>query len=229
MPSRRPERRSVSSRASLEFFKGFLRNPREVGSVIPSSRFLTRRVMACGGVRSALVVVELGPGTGVLTREMLRLMRPDAKLVAVELLQGFADLLRTHIPDPRLHVVTGSAAQLERALQIAGESQADLVVSGIPFSTMESGEGHRTLAAAKRVLGPDGKFVAYQFRSAVRRLAEPVFGRPETHSGFWNIPPMRIYVWPARGRTIAQAGGTAAHAAPELPATGEQSSVGAPV
>jgi len=188
-------RRAASANPSIEFFKGFLRNPREVGSVIPSSRFLTRRVMNCGQVRTARVIVELGPGTGVLTRQMLDLMRDDAKLIAVEISNEFADVLETTLGDPRLHVYRGSAAALEGALAAAGETHADLVVSGIPFSTMGNGEGNRTLQAAKRVLGPEGRFVAYQFRSAVRRLAEPVFGRPETHSGFWNIPPMRIYVW----------------------------------
>jgi len=188
-------RRTGSPSPSIEFFKGFLRNPREVGSIIPSSRFLTRRVMDCGQVRTARVIVELGPGTGVLTRQMLSLMRPDAKLIAVEISSEFADLLETTIPDSRLRVVQGSASDLEGALVAAGETHADLVVSGIPFSTMGNGEGNRTLQAAKRVLGPQGRFVAYQFRSAVRRLAEPVFGPPETHSGFWNIPPMRIYVW----------------------------------
>lgn len=188
-------RRTASPSPSLEFFKGFLRNPREVGSIIPSSRFLTRRVMDCGRVRTARVIVELGPGTGVLTRQMLEVMRPDAKLVAVEISSDFADLLETTIQDSRLHVIRGSAAELEKALASIDEPRVDLVVSGIPFSTMGSGEGHRTLQAAKAVLGPGGRFVAYQFRSAVRRLAEPVFGRPETHSGFWNIPPMRIYVW----------------------------------
>jgi len=188
-------RRDAQSSPSIEFFKGFLRNPREVGSIVPSSRFLTRRVMDCGRVRAARVVVELGPGTGVLTRQMLRLMRSDAKLIAVEISTDFAQVLETTLVDPRLHVYRGSAADVEAALSAIGERSADLVVSGIPFSTMGSGEGHRTLQAAKRVLGPEGRFVAYQFRSAVRRLAEPVFGRPETHSGFWNIPPMRIYVW----------------------------------
>jgi phosphatidylethanolamine/phosphatidyl-N-methylethanolamine N-methyltransferase len=154
--------------------------------------------MDCARVRSARVVVELGPGTGVLTRQMLELMRPDAKLVAIEILPDFVEFLRESLPDPRLHVYRGSATDVESALREAGESKADVVVSGIPFSTMESGEGYRTLAAAKRVLGSGGRFVAYQFRSAVRRMAEPMFGRPETHSGFWNIPPMRIYVWPTK-------------------------------
>ena len=188
--------RRLASAGPLEFFKGFLRNPREVGSIIPSSRFLTRRVMDCARVRTARVVVELGPGTGVLTSQMLDLMRPNAKLVAIEILPDFCEILRNNLKDPRLHVYRGSATDVEAALREVGEAKADVVISGIPFSTMESGEGYRTLAAAKRVLGAKGRFVAYQFRSAVRRMAEPVFGPPETHSGFWNIPPMRIYVWP---------------------------------
>lgn len=188
-------RRSEAANLPLEFFKGFLRNPKEVGSVLPSSRFLARRVLECGDVAKARVVVELGPGTGVLTGQILEHMPTDGKLVAVEILPEFAKLLRESWDDPRITVFEGSSADLERALAEAGEVQADLVVSGIPFSTLEGGVGRRTLEAAKRVLGENGRFVAYQFRSAVRRIAEPVFGPAETHSGFWNIPPMKIYVW----------------------------------
>ena len=186
----------------LEFFKGFLRNPKEVGSVIPSSRFLTKRVMDCGEVRQARVIIELGPGTGVLTKQMLEVMRPDAKLIAVELLPYFCDHLHETIVDPRLHIYNGCATSLEGALASAGETQADLIVSGIPFSTIGRGDADRTLEAAKRALSPQGRFVAYQFRSAVSRIAAPVFGEPETHSGFWNIPPMRIYVWPRQSCPI---------------------------
>ena len=94
-------------------------------------------------------------------------------------------------------IFQGSSTDLEEALEQAGESRADLVLSGIPFSTMERGEGFRTLQAAKRILGPAGRFVAYQFRSHVRRLAEPLFGQAEMHRGLWNLPPMKIYVWRA--------------------------------
>ena len=185
----------VQQSRPIEFFKGFLKNPKEVGSIIPSSRFLTRRVLKCGRVRDARVIIELGPGTGVFTREILRDMPEDGKLVAIEISSAFVDLLRCTIRDPRLVVYEGSSADLEKALAEAGESRADLVVSGVPFSTIERGAGRRTLEAAKRVLSDRGRFVAYQFRSHVRRLAEPVFGPGETHSGFWNLPPMRIYVW----------------------------------
>jgi phospholipid N-methyltransferase len=147
-------------------------------------------------VRRARVIVELGPGTGVLTRHALEHMRPDAKLVAIEISEDFVEVLRKDFPDPRVYVHHGSATEIEAALAKVGETRADLVMSGIPFSTLEHGVGLETLRAAKRVLTPEGRFVAYQFRSKVRDLGDPVFGaRPETHSGFWNVPPMRIYVW----------------------------------
>ena len=186
---------SVQQNRPIEFFKGFLRNPKEVGSVIPSSRFLTRRVLDCGRVREARVIIELGPGTGVLTREMLERMPEDGKLIAVEISSEFVDVLRRTLPDPRLVLFEGSSEDLEKALGEAGETRADLVVSGIPFSTMERGAGLRTLEAAKRVLSRSGRFVAYQFRGHVKRFAEPMFGPAKMRLGLWNLPPMRIYVW----------------------------------
>lgn len=179
----------------MEFFRGFLRNPKEVGSVIPSSRFLTRRVLQCGRAHQASTILELGPGTGVLTREILRSMPETARLIGVEISPEFAVVLEKTIRDERLRVYRDSASELERALAENGGGLADLVVSGIPFSTMGSGEGRRTLEAAKRALAPGGRFVAYQFRDHVRRMAEPVFGKAEMQSTFLNIPPMRIYTW----------------------------------
>ena len=191
-----PTRQALQpSGGRIEFLKGFLRNPKEVGSVIPSSRFLTRRVLECGAVDKARMIVELGPGTGVFTGEILKRMRPNAKLVAVEINPTFVRMLRSNYPDPRLFVYEGSASDLEKALIEAGTSQADLVVSGIPFSTLAHETRRATLEAARRVLGPGGYFVAYQVRSHVRRFAEPVFGPGETHREFLNLPPMRIYVW----------------------------------
>ncbi len=189
IPKRSPESRP------FVFLRGFLRNPKEVGSLVLSSRFLIRRVLKCGDIATARVVIELGSGTGVLTREMLRRMPSDGRLVAVEINPAFARLLRREILDPRLLVFEGSSTDLERALEKAGLSHADLVISGVPFSTMARGVGYRTLRAARRVLGPGGRFVAYQFRSHVRKMAEPLFGPAETHAGIWNFPPMRIYVW----------------------------------
>lgn len=81
------------------FFRGFLREPRQVGSIIPSSRFLEQRIVEVSNLTTARRVVELGPGTGGTTQTFLRHLGEDARLLAIELSPYFHDLLG-EISDP---------------------------------------------------------------------------------------------------------------------------------
>lgn len=189
---------TTKARRSLTFLAGFLKNPREVGSVVPSSRALVRRIVRLGDAAASRVIVELGPGTGVITKQMLATAASEAKVLGMEINPLYLRTLERDIKDDRLIIHRGPAVEISEALASIGESSADLVVSGIPFSTLPKTEARKTLECVRDVLQPGGRFVAYQFRSEVRRLADPVFGRGETHQGFWNFPPMRIYVWRKR-------------------------------
>ena len=80
MPAPNPLRPQPDSR--FAFLQGFLKRPREVGSIIPSSRFLERRIVRSAGVEDTGIIVELGPGTGGTTRALLRAMKPTSKLLA---------------------------------------------------------------------------------------------------------------------------------------------------
>jgi len=181
----------------LAFFRGFLEKPKEVGSIIPSSRFLEKRLVCIGELGRAGTVIELGPGTGGTTRALLAGMRPDAKLLAIEINPHFAKLLRRAIQDPRLIVHEGSAADIGEALAAHGLESADVVLSGIPFSTMDREQGLEILRGIEQHLSPDGRFVAYQFRDRVEALGRQVFGPPRVQTELRNVPPMRIYRWNA--------------------------------
>src|SRR5262245_57404692 len=85
----------------LAFLQGFLKSPKQVGSIIPSSRFLERRVVRAADIANASLVVELGPGTGGTTRALLRALSPNARLLAIETAPRFVELL-AHTHDPRL-------------------------------------------------------------------------------------------------------------------------------
>jgi len=166
-----------------------------VGSVIPSSRFMERRIIEYSMLNDARVVVELGPGTGGTTRALLEHMRPDARLVAIDLDPRFTAIV-SGIDDPRLIAHTGSAAELQSILRQHGLEHCDRVISGIPFSTMPAELGRSIMQAIRDNLTDDGAFVAYQFRAEVARLAEPVFGaHKQTDLVTLNIPPMRIWRW----------------------------------
>ena len=80
-------------------FRRFLRNPVQVGALCPSSRALCSTMVSEIGVDTADVIVELGPGTGVITREIVRCMSPNAKLIAIELDQTLCEHLRKAFPE----------------------------------------------------------------------------------------------------------------------------------
>lgn len=185
--------RSLRADAPVLFFKSFLEKPKEVGSVIPSSRFLERRVARAARLESAKVVVELGPGTGGTTRALLRHLAPDARLVAIEINPRLAEQVRARIQDPRLGVYTGCAADIREALRAHGLGAPDVVVSGIPFSTMPRELALQILREVRDALPAGGLFVAYQVRDRVKVLGRTVFGEPRSELEVRNVPPMRVY------------------------------------
>ena len=188
----------------LAFLREFLKNPRQIGSVVPSSRFLEQRLVDVSGAANARLIVEFGPGTGGTTQALLHALPGEARLLAIEINPRFASHLES-IADPRLIVHTGSALDIREALAARGLPQPDVVLSGIPFSTMPPAVGRAILRAAWDALAPGGRFVAYQFRDSVHMLGRDLLGTPEISLALINVPPMRVYCWrkPAAGAASA--------------------------
>lgn len=183
-----------SSTNRITFFQEFLKHPLQIGSVVPSSRFLERRVLQAADVASARTIIELGPGTGGTTRAILAAMPMDARLLGVEINPHFHALV-SGIDDGRLNVHLGSAADLPAIISRYGLDAPDAIISGIPFSTMKPEQASRVLAAIQSSLAPGGHFVAYQFSRRVVDLCQPYMGTEQTSLEWFNIPPMRIYTW----------------------------------
>jgi phosphatidylethanolamine/phosphatidyl-N-methylethanolamine N-methyltransferase len=179
------------------FFQGFLRRPGTVGSVIPSSRYLERRVVREARLATARLAVELGPGTGGTTRAILRALPASATLLSIEINPDFLPTLRA-IGDPRLVVHEGSATDLGAILAEHGLGAPDVVLSGIPFSTMKPALGRAVVRAVSDALPPGGRFVAYQVRDRVEKLGREVFGPAAVKLELRNVPPMRVYRWEKR-------------------------------
>lgn len=185
---------AADRRGILPFFRGFLRHPATVASIVPSSRFLTGRVAAIARQSNARTVVELGPGTGCTTRALLGVLARDARLLAIDVEEEFINLLNRE-EDLRLIPHLGSATLLRDIVAQHGLPNPDLVVSGIPFSTMPSHDANVICDQIWRSLAPGGSFVAYQLRSHVARYARKWMGEPAMQWEFLNIPPMRVYRW----------------------------------
>ena len=196
-PMESPARMSELShtRGRLQFLRGFVRNPAQVGSVIPSSHRLERRLVREAGIADARMVVELGPGTGGTTAAFLHAMSPKSRLLAIELNPDFYGHLRASLKDSRFLLGLGSADRLEDFLASNWLPAPDAIISGIPFSTMPPEVADRIAANVARLLRPGGCFVAYQVRAHVADFMTRYLGPPRKQWEWVNVPPVRVFTW----------------------------------
>lgn len=184
----------IQTNGRLAFFQEFLRHPFQIGSLIPSSRFLERHIVRTAGVSTANTIVELGPGVGGTTRAILRAMPQNSRLLSIEINPHLHSMVSL-IEDERFIPHLGDANGLEKIISTYGLSPPDVLISGIPFSTMSHGSGYHIIETIFSVLAPGGRFVAYQLSRRVALLCQPHLGRGKMDIQLFNIPPLRVYRW----------------------------------
>ncbi|MDH2068739.1 methyltransferase [Pantoea sp. GD03673] len=170
-------------RAKANFVHQFIRNPRKMGSITPSSEALCRTMIASVKWPESSRIAELGAGDGVLTRQILAQMAPDATLDAFEICTTLADKL-TALEDPRMTVRTCSAEYLN--------GNYDVIFSGLPLLSLPPELRDAILRAVFNALGPDGVFMQFQYTS----LTQPDLSRYftwERQRVLKNVPPAWVY------------------------------------
>ncbi len=179
---------------ALLFARNFVRHPRMLGSIIPSSRFLIKQVLEPIDWERARVIVEYGPGVGSITSHILERLRPDAHLVAIETNRDFVEFLDSTLPDPRLQVVQGSAADVNGILERLRLPAASYIISGIPFSTMPDDLRTDIVRQTRAALAPGGAFLVYQFSKRVLADLERTFEVVERGFELLNVLPAHLFV-----------------------------------
>jgi len=181
------------------FFEGFLQHPVMVGSIIPSSGFTIRKMLAPVDWDRCKLFVEYGPGVGTFCRPVLDRLRRDGTLLVIDTNPLFIDYLKRTIGDSRFIAVHGSAEDVEEIVRAHGHEQADYVLSGLPFSTLPEGVGPRIAAATERVIRPGGAFLTYQFSKEARNLTARYFDHVDDGFELLNVLPCRLaWGWKAK-------------------------------
>lgn len=185
--------RTPSTSSRFLFALNFFKSPAMLGSLFPSSRFLVSDVLNQVDWDKARVIVEYGPGVGTMTREILKRMRPDAILLALELNEEFVTFLHDEIVDSRLHLVHASATEVRNVLARLGLPSADYIIAGIPYSTMPDSVRREVMQESRQVLHRDGALVFYQFTNTVLPYLKSSFGGVRQSFQVLNILPARIF------------------------------------
>lgn len=177
-------------RETLQFLGQCAVRFRTTGAVMPSGGVLARAMVnAVGHLAPGQVVVELGPGTGVFTRELVRRF-PAHPIVAIEFNEDFATRLRERMPN--VHVVQGCASRIGEHLDALGiaRDRVGAVVSGLPLLTLPREMGKNIFAGLAEILTPGQRYVQFTYsRRLWSRFQPPGFQLDKSRTVWWNLPP----------------------------------------
>jgi phospholipid N-methyltransferase len=177
----------------LDFITAWVKKPRQTASVVPSSRYLARLMVAQIDPQGGRVM-ELGGGTGVFTRAILATGLPAAKLEVVEINSAFARGLRRHFPDVS---ILETPAQIVSTAAVGEPGDYQAVISGLPLLAMDRALHVDILSEAFRMLRPGGVFIqfTYSLRPPVNRDVIDKLGLEVVRVGqtVRNFPPATVF------------------------------------
>ncbi|MHB8519615.1 MAG: class I SAM-dependent methyltransferase [Limisphaerales bacterium] len=200
--------------ATALFLQEVINRPRQIGAIVPSSNNLATAMARWLPADRNAFVLELGPGTGAVTKALLKRGLPEERLVAIEKSPKLADHLRQQFP--RAHVITGDALDLDELLarRVGKATRVSMVVSSLPLLMFDPESAEHLARKIGHVLRPNGKLVQYSYHLGLKRTGALARFRCLSSKIIWlNVPPARVSVYqeskPASadgvgfGRTVA--------------------------
>lgn len=172
------------------FLKQFFKDFKHTGAVCPSSKKLTDKMLKKVDFSKPIHILELGPGTGCMTQEILLRMHPDSKLSCIEINPEFCSKLKAFESDPRFNLYQASATDFNAAIH---SQPVDYVISGLPLANFKRSEIKSIFDQVENVLAPKGLFVQFQYTTKLDQLFKSRFKSVFKSFAFFNMPPAFVY------------------------------------
>ncbi len=177
-----------------QYFLGGVKNMKTRGTIAPTSKFTSKKMLSNIRFEDAKIIVELGAGDGSITKHILSQMREDTKLISFEIDPALSGILEENISDPRLTLINDSAEHLVQYLNKMGYTKVDYVVSGIPFVMLPEELGDRILKVSKSVLSEKGCFIQFHYSLIPKKRYKRIFNQLDIELEMRNLPPAFVYV-----------------------------------
>jgi phospholipid N-methyltransferase len=174
--------------------KEFFKTPKQIGAITPSSKFLAEKLVKAVNLESAKVIVELGAGTGTITKKILETMPKNAALLSFEINSSLSRHIEESVKDKRLKIVNDDARYIGKYLKQYSFERADCVISCLPLAGFSKEETNAILGAVSEYLSENGKFAQFQYSVNDIFTLRKIFPKVNLDFEMRNIPPAFIYV-----------------------------------
>lgn len=164
-----------------DFFRQFRQQFHTTGSILPSSRFLSRALASeVAKPHPPARILEVGPGTGPVTRQLLRRMGSEDRLDAVEINAEFVRRLQSILDADDIYPTMRDRVRIIHSAveDLPGQGSYDFIISGLPLNNFHVDAVRRIFRTFKRLLKPGGTLSYFEYQ-LIRSLKMPFVGRPE--------------------------------------------------
>ncbi len=172
----------------------YLLNPRTVGAITPSSKYLANMMIERLDLKKAKYIVEYGSGTGVFTDKLIKKKNGQTILLLIESNEKFCNILKEKYKDEtNVLIVNGNVEYIDKYLLEYGIPYVDYVISGLPFATLPMTVSETILGLTKTILGKEGRFITFQYSQCRRKFISRFFEEIEVKREYRNLPPAYVF------------------------------------
>ena len=180
------------------FLLEYIKNPRKVGAVAPSSKYLAEGMIEAIDFKKAECIVEYGPGTGVFTEKILARVQEHTTVILIELNKNFYDELKNRYGYKKnVIILNESAENIDNILRKYNIKKMDYVVSGLPFASLPAEVSENILTKTRILLKENGDFITFQYSLFKKKFIQKFFSQMNTKLVVRNLPP--AYVLDCKG------------------------------
>lgn len=173
------------------FFYKFIRTPKAIGSVTPSSRHLANKMVAAVQWSDIHSVAELGVGTGVFTKAIHRSLQNETKVMLFERDSHLRNQLEQQYPGFTTH---SDAKSIHAVVRQQGLEYVDCIISGLPFANFPQSVRDDLMEQIVKSLKPSGLFIAFQYTLQMKKQLKKHFDIEAIQFVMLNVPPAFVYV-----------------------------------
>lgn len=177
----------------LNFLKEYIKSPRSIGAVAPSSERLAKKMIESINFESAECIVEYGPGTGVFTEKLVRNKKRNTILILIEYNENFCELLKDKYNGYyNVVIVNDSAENIDKHLSKYKVKKVDYVLSGLPFASLPKSISSKILTKTRNIIKENGLFITFQYTLMKKGYLGNYFENISWERELCNLPPAYV-------------------------------------
>ena len=184
----------------FKFIKEFIKNPKFIGAVAPSSEYLAKKMVEDINFKKCNCIIEYGPGTGVFTEKLIARKNEDTLLLVIENNKEFyEDLFSMYGYKKNVKIINDGAENIKKYLIEYNIKKVDYIVSGLPFTVLPISISNIILKNTMDILSNKGEFITFQYSLLKKNFFKKYFNNIKVKKAMINLPPAYVFKCKVKG------------------------------